>query len=301
MIGVAQRRISSTAVGIRARSARSRSSSSGFSISALTPWEMAVLVVSFPAKTRIWKKLQYSGSVRCSPSTSAWTSSVSRSSRGWSRRSLPILPAVLEERVRRGTAERQELERGRVAVRGRIQRLPGRSLDEVVGELDHERSVLLRYPENAHDHVDGKGRRDRRDEVALALGDQPIQQARGDLTCGLLVLRNLAGGEGGADEPAEARVVGRVGLEYRPPGLERVGIQVEEEHVLRRGRVRRRIPGDGDDVLVAGDRPEPLAPVRPVVPVNRSVVSQKPKRLVRQLLLVDRRIGDLDVAQMIKR
>ena len=90
VIGLVQRTISSTAVLSSPGSAAQRSRWSGCSESASTPWEIALRVVSLPATRSRMKKLAISWSVSRSPSTSALTSAVVRSSAGWLRRSTAI-------------------------------------------------------------------------------------------------------------------------------------------------------------------------------------------------------------------
>jgi len=85
--GVAQRTISSTAVGaMRSKSAIHRARSAGKSVSALMPWLIALRVVSLPATTRRMKNDPSSWLVSRSPSTSAWMRAVVMSSRGRVRR-----------------------------------------------------------------------------------------------------------------------------------------------------------------------------------------------------------------------
>ena len=88
MTGVAQRMISSTALGATpSRSSSQRRRWSGKSVSAFMPWLMALRVVSLPATTRSTKKEPNSSGVRLCPSTSAWEMVVVMSSRGWRSRS----------------------------------------------------------------------------------------------------------------------------------------------------------------------------------------------------------------------
>ena len=89
--GLAQRTISSTAVGARpSKSACQRRRSSGVSQSAFMPWLMAFRVVSFPATTSSTKKEAISSLVSTSSLPAAWMRAVVRSSRGLRRRSSAI-------------------------------------------------------------------------------------------------------------------------------------------------------------------------------------------------------------------
>ena len=88
--GLAQRMISSTADALSpSRSACHRRFSSGNCVNAHMPWLMAVRVVSLPAAMSRRKNGPRSSGGIASPSTSACTSVVVRSSSGCSRRFLP--------------------------------------------------------------------------------------------------------------------------------------------------------------------------------------------------------------------
>ena len=79
-IGEAHRRISSYVVS--GRSFLNSSHCSGLSRNAIIPWVVALRVVSLPATARRTTNQPNSSAVSFSPSTSAWTSLVTRSSRG---------------------------------------------------------------------------------------------------------------------------------------------------------------------------------------------------------------------------
>ena len=81
--GVAHRTISSTAVTASpSKSDCHRAICSGWSVRAWSPWAMALRVVSLPATTSRMKNEAISAGVRLSPSTSAVTRAVVRSSCG---------------------------------------------------------------------------------------------------------------------------------------------------------------------------------------------------------------------------
>ena len=157
--------------------------------------------------------------------------------------SCPIRRPYSKSACEAGLSNGQELERRGVAVRGRVERDARRSLDEVVRQLDHEGRVLGGDAEDRDDHVDRQRGGHQVDEVASALGGERVQEACRDMPRRHLVLGDLAGSEGRAHEAPQAGVLGRVGLDEGATRLERVRVEIDEEHVLRRGRVRIRRRG----------------------------------------------------------
>ena len=115
--GGSHRSPSSIACGMRPRSARSASSCSGLVSRPKSRLLDERYVVSAPAGSSNRRNEQISSSSRCSPSSSACTSTEITSSEGCSRRSAMIAAEVLVERVRRG--------RGAVELEARADHLDG--------------------------------------------------------------------------------------------------------------------------------------------------------------------------------
>jgi hypothetical protein len=214
------------------RRRRGAATARGSSAKAMAPWVMAVRVVSLPANTSTWKKLRYSDADSRSPSSSAWTSWVTRSSRGSTRRSAPIRSPYSYRAWLAGAGEREQAQLGGVAVGvGRQRRTIAGALDEVVGELDEEVGVLHGHTQDRQDHPDGQRRGDVFDPVAAAALDEVVEQLAGDGPGEVLPAADVARRERLGHQAPQPGVIGRVGVDDGAAGLERIGLEVPQVRV----------------------------------------------------------------------
>ncbi len=114
------------------------------------------------------------------------------------------------------------------------------------------------------DHVRDRHQRqplcDQLDEVAAACGRRLLDDRAGVDADPGLDPRDLAGREGGRDEPAKLGVTGRVHREERLRGLEHLRRRVRELDAVARAEGLR-VARDAADVLVQHHRPVGLAPL----------------------------------------
>jgi hypothetical protein len=136
-----------------------------------------------------------------SPSTSAWTSTLVRSSVGFSRRSAISLPAALEDL-------------GDVALHDRLDAL---GVEVRVAGAEHrvhqprpDRVVLGRDAHEAADHARDDRLGDVGDEVARLAALEPVEHADDDRADLVLVLGDPLRREAALEERLEAVVLGRV-------------------------------------------------------------------------------------------
>ncbi len=218
--------------------------------------DIADRVVSLPAKIISRKKLVNSASVRRSPSTSDSMSLVIRSSAGSGATSFAEVAGVGEDAVRSRRVERQQAQLGRVAVGRRVEGLRGRARHQVIGQLDHEVVVLGRDAHDVADDPDGDGLGDRRHPVPAAVANEAVEAVDDPGPDGVGVALHVTWRERCADEAAQTGVDGRVEIDHRGPGVERVGVDVVDLDVAHRGGIGTRIARHLDQVGVAGHRPE---------------------------------------------
>ena len=155
--------------------------------------------------------------------------------------------------------------------------------DHLVAPRDQPLVVGQRHAQDPAQHLDRQLLGDLLDEVELAPGQRLVQDLACEVAQQLLVGGHRPRREALVYDRAQARVLGRVGVQHRLASLDLVGVEVLER---RRAGLRREgapVLQHGHHVVVAGDAPEPLA-VLPVVPVHRRLVAHQRERLVRDPL-----------------
>ena len=148
-----------------------------------------------------------------SPSSSAWTSTLVRSSVGRSRRSAISRRAALEDLGHVALHDGVDALGVEVGVAGAERRVHQPRPDLV---------VLGRDAHEAADHARDDRLGDVGDQVAGLAAVEPVEHADGDLADRVLVLGDPLGREAALEERLEAVVLGRVHPdEHRPRELER--------------------------------------------------------------------------------
>ncbi len=256
-VGQLHRSTSSVAASSRPGSARSRSHCSGCSQKASTPWAMAIRVVSFPAMTRIEKKLSRSVSLSRSPSTSARSSVDSRSSPGSAQPVPHDLAAQVPQLLAVGAAERvPAVGVGVVAAPDDVGDLRVGVGDQPVAEVDEGVQAVPGQPHDPGQHPDrhllGHGVH----EVEVPAGQPGVQDLLGEPLDEVLVDRHRPLREAPGHDLAELGVLGRVGVDDGAPGRHVLIGRLLEGDPARR-RERRHVAARGHDVAVAVDGPEP--------------------------------------------
>ena len=213
---------------------------------------------------------------------------------------LAELPSVLDQ-VERERAREREL-----AELGVLERDLGDVLgtddlgvgvaEDLVAELDDQLPVLDRQAHDVREdpHRDLLG--DRVDPVELVLGECAAEDVPRQPADALLVGVHDARREALVDERAEPRVRGRVGVDHRPSRLELLRRQVLQRRAAELGRERLPVLRHREDVVVARQRPEP-ASVLLRLPVQRRVPAQQREPVVRDPLLPDVEVGEIDVVE----
>ena len=188
-------------------------------------------------------------SVRRSPSISAFTRTLTRSSPFWS---LP--------RLRELARVHPELGGGDSAVLVRRLELRVVEADEPVRPVEELVPVVLRNAEEVGDDVERKLGGDRGHEVGAPLGGDPIDDLRGSRADARLEAGDHPRREAGARELAELVVLRRIHVQHHQLDRRQVLLRVVLDvgaAAVRRERVR--VLRDGEDVVVLGDAPEARA------------------------------------------
>ena len=232
------------------------------------PCAIAWRVVSFPATTRSRNMLSSSCSVRRSPSISACTSLLTRSSAAARRRSAASWCAYWKSSsaagLRNGSIRYSSLS----GLSWRTSASSGIGVaDHPVAPVDQPVGVLVGRTQETRQHADRELLRDLLDEVELPERQGPVEHRRRELAERELVGLDRPRRELRADEPAQARVPRRVGLEHRAARHLLLLVEVLEIRTVLGGEGLR-VAGDGDDVGVLRHAPVALAE-RPVVPPDR--------------------------------
>ena len=161
-------------------------------------------------------------------------------------------------------AVRRQLLRVAVDRHGRLARLGVGDLvlgvfgpDHAVGPVEHHAAVLLGHAEQLGDDEERELGRDLLDEVGRAALAHRVDDAVGVPDDLLLQVAHHLGGEALVDQPAVARVHGRVHVDHHQLLLGQLVLVhlVEERGPASRGEVLP-VPVDVHAVVVAGDGPE---------------------------------------------
>ena len=168
--------------------------------------------------------------------------------------------------------------------------------EDLVAELDDQLSILDRQAHDLREDPHRDLRRDRLDPVERLLLERVSEDPAGEAADPLLVHVHDARGEALVHERAHAGVRRRVGVDHRAPGLELLGGQVLQRRAAELRRERLPVLRDLKDVVVPGDRPEAAA-VLLGVPVERRVAPEQGEPVVRDPLLPDVEVREVDVVQ----
>ena len=244
MTGVAQRTISSTAAAARpSKSSIHQARCSGCSLSASSPWEMALRVVSLPATASNTKNEPSSASSNVSPSTVLLTSAEVRSSVGFRRRASPsswTSWASSDPAVSRAVTMS--------APGGHVLGVTG--AQDHVGVLEHELVLAVGDAHHLADDPQRQGGGDIGDEVDPLPFDELVHDLGRGAAHVVLDLLEHPGGEAAGHDAAQAGVARIVHVDHRPEELaERLG-QVPDVRPLARAE-RLRALGGLEDVGVA--------------------------------------------------
>ncbi len=139
----------------------------------------------------------------------------------------------------------------------------------------------------------GIRRRDLVDEVELTERERCLEELARQLPNEVLVGIDRAWREELADDAAEARVLGRVGLEHRPARLELVRLELLDRDVAELGGEGADVAMDRDEVVVPGHHPEAVVWRRLGVPEDGLVGAEPVEVLERDAL--DERVGAREV------
>ena len=204
-------------------------------------------MLSLPAATSRKKPITISCSSSFSPSTSACTSTLVRSSVGFSRRS------AISSRQRSKISGTSLVDHALDAVGVEV-RVAG--AERRVHQPRPDRVVLLGDAHEAADHARDDRLGDVGDEVARLAALEPVEHADGDLADRVLVLGDPLRREAALEERLEAVVLGRVHPdEHRPRQLEREDAG-ERRDAAELGGVGLPVAADRVDVVGGRDRPE---------------------------------------------
>jgi hypothetical protein len=192
--------------------------------------------------------------------------------------------------MRGGSAERQQFQRGGVAVG--VGGHP-RGVDELVGPLDEHPGVLRWDTEDVDDHADRKRGTDVLDDVDRTLLGRVAQQADRDLPSDLLVALHLVRGECRDSQLPQPDVIGRVGVDDRPTGVHLLLGEVRQVGHAAGIRVRGGVPRDRDEIRISRHGVERTPLVHPHR--DRLLAPHTGEDLVRDPVRVGRGVGDVYV------
>ena len=209
---------------------------------------MALRVVSLPAATSRMKNDAISDGVRLSPSTSAVTKAVVRSSCG---SLLAGLGQLGDERGEVLGGAQQGAHDAGLGLVGDV--LGVAEAEDHVGAVEDELLLAARDAHHVDDDPQRQGGGHVGDEVALAALDDLVDDLRRDRLDVTLHLVELAGREPPGDDPPHPGVLGVVHVDHRAEELEELRGHVGDVGA-RPGAEQRRALRRLDDVGVAGQR-----------------------------------------------
>ena len=131
------------------------------------------------------------------------------------------------------------------------------------------------------------------------MGERRVEDAPRDITDQVLVLPDASRGEPFRADLPQLGVPRRVGLEHRLTDLELLVVELLERDGPDLRRVRLPVHVDGGQVVVAGDRPEPLVGRALRMPDDRRIAAEVVEPFERDPIDVVVRVREVDLVERV--